>query len=144
MRLAPLLAVFVAAAGAASAQTPAQRSTAATVSGFVRDSIVHTPLAGAMVQLVASAGQGQAARSAVADSAGRYRIDSVPDGRYMLGFFHPMLDSLGIESPVREITVAGGTSLRVDLATPAPQQIRGAVCGAASASDSSALGKSVV
>jgi hypothetical protein len=139
MRLSPLLLLAL-AAHVSHAQAPASpRSAGATVSGIVRDSVAHASLCGAMVQLVAADGQARAARSATADSLGQYRIDSVPDGRYMLGFFHPMLDSLGLEPTVRELTVAGGTSLRVNLATPAPAQIRAAICGPASATDSSAV-----
>jgi hypothetical protein len=139
MRLSPLLLLAL-AAHVSHAQAPASpRSAGATVSGIVRDSVAHASLGGAMVQLVAADGQARAARSATADSLGQYRIDSVPDGRYMLGFFHPMLDSLGLEPTVRELTVAGGTSLRVNLGTPGPARLRSAICGAGSATDSSAV-----
>jgi hypothetical protein len=139
MRLVPLLLLILVARVSQAQASAAPPAGGATISGIVRDSVARTPLGGAMVQLVAADGQARAARSATADSLGRYRIDSVPDGRYMLGFFHPMLDSLGLAPTVRELTVAGGTSLQANLATPAPAQIRAAICGAASATDSSAV-----
>ncbi len=98
----------------------------ATVSGVVYDSIARAPLAGAMVQLVAPAAP---ALTATADSAGRYRIAGVPDGRYTIGFFHPMLDSLVVEPVLREVTVERGQSVRADLAIPGPARLRSAICG---------------
>jgi hypothetical protein len=107
----------------------------ATVSGVVRDSIANVPLPGAMVQLVGADNQG---RSVVADSLGGFTIPDVRDGTYMLGFFHPMLDSLGVESPPREITITAQRSLQIDLATPSIRSIRKAICGPTS-NESSAL-----
>jgi hypothetical protein len=114
-----------------------------TVSGIVHDSIGRKPLAGSVVQLVASDTPTPLARTAMADSLGRFTLDDVPAGRYMLGFFHPMLDSLGVEPPVRELTVVGGQPVRADLAIPSPARLRAAICGARGA-DSGAVVVGVV
>jgi hypothetical protein len=103
----------------------AERSYAqhAVVRGTVRDSIASTPLAGATVQLIA----GNDVRSTNTDSAGAFRIDSVPPGTYTIGFFHPLLDSIGIESPAREIVVDNSENV-IELAVPSPSRIKTAVC----------------
>jgi hypothetical protein len=99
----------------------------AAVSGVVYDSVARAPLAAAKVQLV-PADQTLSARTAVADSAGRYSFNGVADGRYTIGFFHPMLDSLGVDAPLKEVTVAGQRPVKVDLSIPSPGRLRTAVC----------------
>ena len=103
-----------------------------TVSGVVRDSISHLPLAGATVQLVAPDSVAGHGRSAISDSVGRFTLTDVRDGRYALGFYHPLLDSLGVEPPAREVRVEEHQPVRIDLATPSTERIRAAVCGARS------------
>lgn len=94
-----------------------------------------------MVQLVGADNQG---RSAIADSLGAFVLADVPDGRYMLGFFHPMLDSLGLEAPLREVAVTGTRAVRVDLGIPSARSVRAAICGAKASSDSSAVVMGVI
>src|SRR6185436_12074737 len=48
---------------------------------------------------------------------------------HIVGLVHPMLDSLGIEPPLREVVVEGHRSVRVDLAIPSPARLRAAICG---------------
>ena len=69
-----------------------------TIEGTVRDSTT-APVVGARVSLVV-AGQ---TRSAVSDSAGHYRFDSVPEGRHRVTAIHP-----GMASVSAEATVAAG------------------------------------
>jgi hypothetical protein len=129
-RLQPFLPVCVGlVACVVSAQEPdsVARSGGATVIGVVRDSLARRPLAGAWVQLVAS-GRAAATRSHQSDSLGRFAFDGVPDGRYTLGFFHPLLDSLGVEAPLRAVQVKGRRSVHADLAIPAPARLRTAIC----------------
>ena len=126
----------------ASAQAP--DTTRTTVGGIVHDSIAGMPLAGAVVQLVSVDPSARLARTAITDSLGAFTLDDVPAGRYMLGFFHEMLDSLGVEPPVREVSVDGRRPLRADLAIPSPARLRAAICRAASAGDSGALVVGVV
>lgn len=113
--------------------------TGATVSGLVTDSIARAPLAGAMVQLLAANNPADAGRTATSDSLGRYNIPNVPDGSYKLGFIHPMLDSIGIEAPLREVDIRGGRSVRADLAIPSPAKVRAAICGPRSLNDSTGV-----
>src|SRR5919202_810145 len=64
-----------------------------------------TAPAAAVVQIVTPAAP-RVSHSADADSAGRFRIEGLAPGRYIIGFFHPLLDSLEIEAPLREVIVA--------------------------------------
>jgi hypothetical protein len=100
-----------------------------TVSGSVYDSVAHAPLPHATVQLVSADDPAKFARSFATDSAGRFSFSDVPNGRYMIGFFHPRLDTLGLDAPTREIRVAGPRPIDVDLAVPGAAQLIRAICG---------------
>jgi len=100
----------------------------ATVRGVVRDSVAHAPLAGALIQLVSAEGGATSARTAVTDAQGRYAIDGVPNGRYTIGFIHPVLDSLGVEPMLHRVRVRGRREVRMNLSSPSPAQLRAAIC----------------
>lgn len=92
----------------ASARAGAQGS----ISGTVFDSLsTRAPLANATVVLV------ERSRYVTTDARGHFQIDSVPDGRYTIGFMHPLLDSLDVSAGVVPVTVSGGRTV-VTLATP--------------------------
>src|SRR5215204_6292943 len=55
------------------------------------------------------------------DNRGRYRIDSLPAGRYMVEFASPFLDSL-------EVTVHAGRAARLDFAIPSGRTLRAGAC----------------
>jgi hypothetical protein len=94
----------------------------------VYDSLAHARLDGAIVNLApAGAGRGTSA-SVTSDSSGRFAIGGVTPGVYIVGFFHPRLDSLGIEAPVRRVTVAAGGRVVANIAVPSAQTIRSAIC----------------
>src|SRR3954469_22360748 len=102
---------------------------AQTVGGIVTDSIGKIPLRGAIVQLAPDSG---AERHAITDSLGRFAFDNVAAGRYLIGFIHPLLDSIGLDPTIREIRVEANKPLNVELAIPSPKQIRNAMCGSQS------------
>lgn len=140
MRIRPLLlAILFASAANAEAPDTTGNVTGASVSGIVRDSIARAPLPGAVVQLVASDNPARFGRTANTDSLGHFVFNDVPDGTYTLGFFHPMLDSLGVEAPLKGINVAGQKSVETELAIPSASRLRQAICGKPSKGDSSAL-----
>ena len=141
MRLKPILLLLTLSAQPALAQAPdsTRPQSGTSVSGIVYDSIARRPLVEAMVQLVAAEGSPSLARAAQSDSLGRFLLSDVPDGRYMLGFLHPMLDSLGLAPPVREIHVVRQHPVRENLAIPSPGRLRTAICGATSREDSGAV-----
>lgn len=138
LRLA-LLAALIAPAAAAQTPDRTARTPGTTVSGIVHDSIDRGPLAGAIVQMIAADSTKRFSRTAISDPLGRYTFADVPVGHYTMGFFHPMLDSLGMGAPLREVYVDGPGSVRADLAIPSPSRLRAAICGPQSVRDSSAL-----
>ena len=109
------------------------------VSGAVHDSLANQPLRGAVVQLVHSDDASRFARTAISDSVGYFSFDGVPDGRYTLGFFHPMLDSLGMQPVARALSVNRNGALRVDLAIPGARRMRDVICGPKTAENSGAV-----
>jgi hypothetical protein len=132
---------------AAVAQSPAPSAQAATsngalpatVRGIVYDSLAGAPLAEAVVQLVTADGSGTFGKTVNADERGQFVFDSVPDGRYALGFFHPILDSLGIEPPLRSVQVTGQRLVVVGTGIPAAATFRASVCGRTGAQQGNAV-----
>ncbi len=94
----------------------------ASLVGVVDDSLHGGPLAGAVILL-----DGQS-REAVTDSIGRFRLDSIVAGRYRVGIFHPVLDSLGTGVATMPVKLVAGRPAVVTLATPSGRAIRRAVC----------------
>ncbi|MBC7842009.1 MAG: carboxypeptidase regulatory-like domain-containing protein, partial [Gemmatimonadaceae bacterium] len=123
----------------ATAQAP-RAGQAASVSGIVFDSIALKPLTAARVELVNADSVSAPARTVDTDTLGHFRFADVRPGRYLVGFLHPMLDSIGVESTPRAITVeVSDADMRVDLALPSSRSLRLAICGATAVIDSSAL-----
>ena len=117
---------------ASSVGLPAQ-----TISGRVYDSVAKAPLAGATVELVPSPPGSASVIRVTTDSVGRYTLSDVSPGKYVLGFSHAVLDSIGIEPPFVRIEVGSPPGARrIDLGVPGPAQILAAVCGAQPAKDS--------
>ncbi|MDB4913944.1 MAG: TonB-dependent receptor plug [Gemmatimonadetes bacterium] len=101
----------------------------ATVHGTVFDSVTGKPLTGAVVTVVNVRDPASTARSATSDSVGRYAINDVKPGAYVIGFIHPTLDSLGLEPITRRITTAAAPLL-ANLAVPSGRSIHDTFCKA--------------
>ena len=108
--------------GAAPASAPA--SGTATLSGSVFDSLSMKPLAGASIVISGSN------MTAISDAAGHYAlpVDSLSEGVHEIGFFHPVLDSLGIAPPTHRIAIKHGVSAILDLAMPSAATLVASVC----------------
>jgi len=102
---------------------------AQTVSGRVYDSLAKAPLAGATVQLISANSREIAPAEMMSDGMGRFAFTDVAPGAYTLGFYHAMLDSIGIDPPFVRIQVVD-KPVRADLAIPGPTQLLTAMCGA--------------
>ena len=127
-------AVVIAAALPATA--PAQL---ARLRGRVFDSVTALPLVGARVEFVNAEDRARIVFSTVSDSLGRFVVDGVARGRYIAGFLHPMLDSLGLAFTQRQLTINADGDVRVDLAVPAPERIQTALCGPGTAKDTTGV-----
>jgi len=137
MKLAGLIAAAsVIAMAASAAQTPAAAGT--QVSGVVFDSLVMRGLAGATVQIADAAGKAWT-QSQTSDANGRFSFADVPAGTYLLGFFHPKLDSIGIAPPMFRVDVRTTEPLQARLAVPSAPTLVHSVCGAKSVGDSTGL-----
>jgi hypothetical protein len=119
-------------AGAIVVALPTTARTQGTrLHGLVYDSVAALPLAGAHVELVNFDDRSRILFTTTSDSFGRFVLDSVARGRYIAGFIHPMLDSLGLAISQRLLTITSDGDIRFDLAVPSPERIEGALCGGA-------------
>lgn len=125
-----LLSLVATRPAAAQSSRPSNATPGGSISGVVRDSLARGPLAGAWVQFVDASREATVARTVLTDSLGRFSFDGVPNGRYTIGFFHALLDSLGVEPLLRQVTVSRGRAARIELATPSPARLRAAICSA--------------
>jgi protocatechuate 3,4-dioxygenase beta subunit len=126
--MAVVFSLFLMPYVTASAQATGSATAGATISGIVYDSTGRSPLLGAFVQVVGADDSVLGRRyTAHTDSGGLYSIPSVRPGRYLAGFQHPRLDSIGLEIEERTITVAE-QALRLDFATLSPATFIGIVC----------------
>ncbi|MBC7896106.1 MAG: carboxypeptidase regulatory-like domain-containing protein, partial [Cytophagaceae bacterium] len=98
------------------------------------------PLRGAHVQLLPldPGGRGER-RTTDTDSAGRYVIDGVAAGRYLTGFFHPRLDSLGLDPPSQRVDVRAVSEQELDFAVPSPATVIASWCGREAARDAGVI-----
>jgi hypothetical protein len=106
----------------------AQRAPSGRLEGTITDSVRSRPLAGVNVLAVRVDSQPSLSAGATTDARGRYVIDTLPAGRYMVDFASPFLDSLEIILPPREITIAAGRTARADFGIPSRGTLRAAAC----------------
>lgn len=140
----PIFATLVPAGADAQITDSPSRQPVALITGLAVDSINGGPLVGALVQLAGTGARSAVARSVTSDSLGRFRFADVPLGEYLIGFFHPVLDSLGIEPGARMIYVDLPRPMRADVGVPSGATITRAVCGTAAGADASATVLGVV
>jgi hypothetical protein len=108
-----------------------------SIAGTITDSMHHRRLDGALVQVVADSSR--FSKSVTSDSLGKFRFDSVPAGSYIIGFFHPTLDSLGLELSPRRIVVRQGAELHTDLMIPSAWSVETQLCRGTPMLDSTGL-----
>lgn len=133
-----LLAVVVSTATIASLPIACRGMQAGAIRGAVYDSVGLRRLARASVQLVGVA-RPSIGRTATTDSAGAFTFDGIPAGRYVLGFLHDALDSLGLDSPRLHIEVRGTEVQHLQIGIPGPASLVASLCGTNIAHDSTGL-----
>jgi carboxypeptidase family protein/TonB-dependent receptor-like protein len=92
--------------------------------GVVGDSVNEAPLRNAEVIVSGLA------PTFSTDSFGRFTIDSVPPGRYQIGVFHPVLESLGITLATSPFVVGPDSAAIVNLSVPSVTTLVRRYCGA--------------
>ncbi|WP_411279162.1 carboxypeptidase regulatory-like domain-containing protein [Gemmatimonas sp.] len=127
-----LLVLMMAAPSVVAAQvravTPAPLPLRARIVGTVFDSAATQWLGGATVQLVDAANPSKV-RTAIATANGRFAIDSVAVGTYLIGFFHQRLDQLGIEAPLFRVNITTPEEIEVPMTIPSAESIITKRCG---------------
>jgi hypothetical protein len=106
----------------------AQSESGGRIEGVVFDSVHARPLADAHVIAVGTGAQSEVRREATTDSLGRYHIDSLSLGRYIVGFESELLDSLEVTLSPREANLTAVPVATIDLALPPAARLRSAVC----------------
>ena len=108
------------------------------IAGLVADSLYGGPLVGAQISVEGINSE------VVSDSMGRFRLDSVPPGRYRIGIFHPLLDSLGVSIASPPLEVAADSTLSLVFATPSAPTVIRLDCGAVTTDTSQATAISLI
>ena len=128
-----LSALLLTVPAARRAQTPTPGE--AAIRGVVFDSLRMRPLAEATVQIAAATGTPWV-RTYETESNGTFEFTGVPNGTYLIGFFHAELDSLGLVPPTFRLEVRAGPPMRMGLAIPSARTIALSLCGSKALSDS--------
>lgn len=123
---------------AAMFETPVPAPTATVVRGVVFDSLALRGLEGATVQLM-TLGTPSTVRNTKSDGRGHFEFADVPLGSYVLGFFHPKLDSLGWTGETLRIDVRVDQPVETQLSIPSERTIVRTICGASFATEEAGL-----
>ena len=107
----------------AFALTAVRAGAQGSIAGVVYDSLTaRGPLASATVVLV------ELSRYATTDARGRFRIDSIPAGRFSLGFTYAALDALDLSLATVPVEVVNGQRSAVTLASPSVATVYRRLC----------------
>src|SRR3954471_17441721 len=132
--LLPALLLVIPVPG--KAQTPTTGET--VIRGVVFDSLRMRPLGSANVQIAATVGAPWI-RTYETGSNGAFEFAGIPNGTYLIGFFHAELDSLGLPPPTFRLDVRAGPPIHMPLAIPSARTIARSLCGRNDTSDSTGV-----
>ncbi len=119
IRAAVLAACFASLANAQ--QAPKKTS---SIVGIAIDSLHMRGLSGAEVMVDGIS------KTAITDSLGRFRFDSIAPGRYQVGIFHPLLDSLGISLATAPFALGPDSTSIIRVAVPSAATLIAQTCKA--------------
>jgi hypothetical protein len=106
----------------AAAQSP-PAAPSGVLRGVVYDSLITSaPLEGAEVWIESTN------RMARSDAGGRFTLTALAPGRYVLTFYHPILDSAGLSVSPVTVDIGAGESTDIALATPSAAQAHHVLC----------------
>ncbi len=95
-----------------------------TIAPWIATRAVHT----AQVSVVNLESNASTTITATVDSSGRYHLDSLRPGRYLVQVSHPTLDSLDVTLPPGEAVITAGKWTRADFSLPSGGELRDVVC----------------
>jgi len=102
----------------------------ARISGTVTDSVHRAPLVDATVLATPVAPTRDTVfHAARTDASGRFTIDRLQVGTYVVSVEHAFTDSIGLSVPSRDVKVAESGESTVALALPSVATLRRALCG---------------
>ncbi|MEO6526275.1 MAG: carboxypeptidase-like regulatory domain-containing protein [Gemmatimonadaceae bacterium] len=122
------IAATVALLHVAAAPLAAQQLANGRLEGIVREKVASRSVSAASVSLVRLESETSITFSARPDVRGRYHLDSLPAGRYLVQLSSPTLDSLDLALPGSELRISGGKTSHVDMPLPFGAQLRDAIC----------------
>jgi len=96
--------------------------------GSVRGTLASRPISGAQVSIVRLESDTNITFSTRVDARGRFRVDSLPAGHYLVQLNHPTLDSLDVALPTDRLVISDGRTTRSDLSLPSGAGLREIVC----------------
>ena len=106
----------------------AQQSRNGALEGRIAQWIVSRSVQAAQVSLVHLESDTPTTVTAAVDASGRYRLDSLPAGRYLVQVSHPTLDSLDVTLPPGQLKIAPGKPNRSDFSLPSGERLGAMVC----------------
>ncbi|MFL5617769.1 MAG: carboxypeptidase-like regulatory domain-containing protein [Gemmatimonadaceae bacterium] len=106
----------------------AQRDTLGAIEGTIHERSSFRSVMTARVAVRRVAPDTMFSASAVPDARGRFRVDSLPPGRYRARVLSPSLDSLQVALPASEVAIAPGRVMLADFTLPGGTTLREAVC----------------
>jgi hypothetical protein len=106
----------------------AQQVAVGRVEGTIAQWIASRDVHAAQVSLVHLESEASNTITAAVDARGRYRVDSLPAGHYLVQVSHPTLDSLDVTLPLDRVVIAAGKTTRSDYALPPGERLREIVC----------------
>jgi hypothetical protein len=130
IRLAsPLVTLaMVSVVGGTAAPTARAQQPSARIEGTVRDSVHERPLVGAAMLLSSITRPGSKLSIVLSDDRGRFRFDTLVPGRYTIELLHPILGSLELALPARELTLGTGEQARLEMGIPSATTLRAGAC----------------
>jgi hypothetical protein len=106
----------------------AQQTPTGRLEGAVAPWIASRSVQAARVWLVRLESESSTTLTAAVDARGRYHVDSLPAGRYLVQVSHPTLDSLDVALAPGPLVIAGGRTTRSDFSLPTGERLRSVVC----------------
>jgi len=106
----------------------APQSPIGRLEGTVKGTLAARPMGGVQVLLVRLESDSSRTYSTRVDGRGRFHVDSLPTGHYLVQVSHPTLDSLDMALPTDRLVIADGRTTRSDLSLPSGAVLRDMVC----------------